>query len=263
MRNTPLPFLSPFNKTEEDKDKDKNKNIFDLGRDTTIPNLAEEKKKKLLEAEQKRIAERKARTAEKIKEEGGVKSYRTRKLDDAKEERKQRQKARKAIRRERKKIFRKEGDTFTADRTDDKGNVINKDEVVIYGKKGKDTRREKRDNIKQLRKELQNKNREIRKNRAEKKKQAWIDKKVAKGVFKNAAEAEKRFESLKANTVKSNAIMEGIINENGNLANSERAGTTNDDATSDTASDNSDSVLEGNANKFLIKGEDYETLFKV
>ena len=253
MRNTPLPFLSPFNKTEEDKDKDKNKNIFDLGRDTTIPNLAEEKKKKLLEAEQKRIAERKARTAEKIKEEGGVKSYRTRKLDDAKEERKQRQKARKAIRTERKKKFG-EG-SFGTDPSAPKKEG--------YFEKNKEERREKRDNIKQLRKELQNKNREIRKNRAEKKKQAWIDKKVAKGVFKNAAEAEKRFESLKANTVKSNAIMEGIINENGNLANSERAGTTNDDATSDTASDNSDSVLEGNANKFLIKGEDYETLFKV
>tara|TARA_Y100001954_G_C15671582_1_gene533008 strand:- start:52 stop:813 length:762 start_codon:yes stop_codon:yes gene_type:complete len=253
MRNTPLPFLSPFNKTEEDKDKDKNKNIFDLGRDTTIPNLAEEKKKKLLEAEQKRIAERKARTAEKIKEEGGVKSYRTRKLDDAKEERKQRQKARKAIRTERKKKFG-EGSFGTDPSAPKKEGYFEKD---------KEERREKRDNIKQLRKELQNKNREIRKNRAEKKKQAWIDKKVAKGVFKNAAEAEKRFESLKANTVKSNAIMEGIINENGNLANSERAGTTNDDATSDTASDNSDSVLEGNANKFLIKGEDYETLFKV
>ncbi len=253
MRNTPLPFLSPFNKTEEDKDKDKNKNIFDLGRDTTIPNLAEEKKKKLLEAEQKRIAERKARTAEKIKEEGGVKSYRTRKLDDAKEERKQRQKARKAIRTERKKKFG-EGSFGTDPSAPKKEGYFEKD---------KEERREKRDNIKQLRKELQNKNREIRKNRAEKKKQAWIDKKVAKGVFKNAAEAEKRFESLKANTVKSNAIMEGIINENGNLANSERAGTTNDDATSDTASDNSDSVLEGNANKFLIKGEDYETLFEV
>ena len=245
MRNTPLPFLSPFNKTEEDKDKDKNKNIFDLGRDTTIPNLAEEKKKKLLEAEQKRIAERKARTAEKIKEEGGVKSYRTRKLDDAKEERKQRQKARKAIRTERKKKFG-EGSFGTDPSAPKKEGYFEKD---------KEERREKRDNIKQLRKELQNKNREIRKNRAEKKKQAWIDKKVAKGVFKNAAEAEKRFESLKANTVKSNAIMEGIINENGNLANSERAGTTNDDATTNTANDNSEGVLTNNSDAFLIKDD--------
>tara|TARA_R100000773_G_C4215064_1_gene113898 strand:+ start:631 stop:1395 length:765 start_codon:yes stop_codon:yes gene_type:complete len=246
MRNSALPFFSPFNETEgELNKKEKSKNV-------TIPNLAEEKKKQLLEAEQKRLAERKARTAEKIKEEGGLRSYRTRKLDDAKEERGKRQKARKAIRRERKKIFRKEGDTFTADRTDDKGNVINKDEVVIYGKKGKDTRREKRDNIKQLRKELQNKNREIRKNRAEKKKQAWIDKKVAKGVFKNAAEAEKRFESLKANTVKSSANLQTVL---GNLANDERAGTTNDDATTNTANDNSEGVLTNNSDAFLIKDD--------
>jgi hypothetical protein len=237
MRNSALPYM-------------------DFGmptRNASAPGVAknEKEKKEREEKERKekeRLAKQEARTAEKIKEEGGLRSYRTRKLDNAKEERGERQKARKAIRRERKKIFRKEGDTFTADRTDDKGNVINKDEVVIYGKKGKDTRREKRDNIKQLRKELQNKNREIRKNRAEKKKQAWIDKKVAKGVFKNAAEAEKRFESLKANTVKSSANLQTVL---GNLANDERAGTTNDDATSDTASDNSDSVLEGNADKFL------------
>ena len=116
----------------------------------------------------------------------------------------------------------------------------------------KDTRREKRDNIKQLRKELQNKNREIRKNRAEKKKQAWIDKKVAKGVFKNAAEAEKRFESLKANTVKSSANLQTVL---GNLANDERAGTTNDDATTNTANDNSEGVLTNNSDAFLIKDD--------
>ena len=249
MRNSALPFLSPFNKPEEDK----NKNIFDLGRNAIMPNLAEDKKKALLKAEQERLAERKARTAEKIKEEGGVKSYRTRKLEDAKEERGERQKARKAIRRERKKKFG-EG-SFGTDP------IAPKKEG--YFEKNKDERREKRDNIKQLRKELQNKNREIRKNRAEKKKQAWIDKKVAKGVFKNAAEAEKRFESLKANTVKSNAIMEGILNEKGNLANSERAGTTKDDATTDTANDNSDNVIERNVDNYLIKNEDYETLFKV
>ena len=81
MRNSALPFFSPFNETEgELNKKEKSKNV-------TIPNLAEEKKKQLLEAEQKRLAERKARTAEKIKEEGGLRSYRTRKLDNAKEER--------------------------------------------------------------------------------------------------------------------------------------------------------------------------------
>jgi len=249
MRNSALPFLSPFNKPEEDKDK----NIFDLGRNATMPNLAEEKKKKLLEAEQERLAERKARTAEKIKEEGGLKSYRTRKLEEAKKERGERREARKAIRAERKKKFGK--GSFGTDPSAPKKEG--------YFEKDKDERREKRDNIKQLRKELQNKNKEIRKNRAEKKKQAWIDKKVAKGVFKNAAEAEKRFESLKANTVKSNAIMEEIINKNGNLANSERAGTTNDDATMNTATDNSDNVLTGNTDNFLIKGQDYKTLFKV
>lgn len=250
MRNSALPFLSPFNKQEEDKDK----NIFDLSRNAIMPNLAEEKKKKLLEAEQERLAERKARTAEKIKEEGGVKSYRTRKLDDAKEERGERREARKAIRAERKKKFG-EG-SFGTDPTAPKKEG--------YFEKDKDERREKRDNIKQLRKELQNKNKEIRKNRAEKKKQAWIDKKVAKGVFKNAAEAEKRFESLKANTVKSAAIMDEIINKGGNLANSERAGTTNDDATSNTASDNSETVIERNIDGFRIKDDqDYETIFKV
>ena len=242
MRNSALPYMGFGMST----------------RNASAPGVAknEKEKKEKEEKERKekeRLAKLEARTAETIKEEGGLRSYRTRKLDDAKEERGERQKARKAIRRERKKIFRKEGDTFTADRKDDKGNVINKDEVVIYGKKDKDTRREKRDNIKQLRKELQNKNREIRKNRAEKKKQAWIDKKVAKGVFKNAAEAEKRFESLKANTVKSNAIMQGIINEGGNLANSERSGTTNDDATNNTASDNSETVIEKNIDGFLIR----------
>ena len=242
MRNSALPYMGFGMPT----------------RNASAPGVAknEKEKKEKEEKERKekeRLAKLEARTAETIKEEGGLRSYRTRKLEDAKKEREERQKARKAIRRERKKIFRKEGDTFTADRKDDKGNVINKDEVVIYGKKDKDTRREKRDNIKQLRKELQNKNREIRKNRAEKKKQAWIDKKVAKGVFKNAAEAEKRFESLKANTVKSNAIMQGIINEGGNLANSERSGTTNDDATSNTASDNSETVIEKNIDGFLIR----------
>ena len=240
MRNSALPYM-------------------DFGRSTrnaSAPGVAknEKEKKEREEKERKekeRLAKQKARTAETIKEEGGVRSYRTRKLDDAKEERGERQKARKAIRRERKKIFREEGDTFIADRTDDKGNVINKDEVVIYGKKDKDTRREKRDNIKQLRKELQNKNREIRKNRAEKKKQAWIDKKVAKGVFKNAAEAEKRFNSIKANTVKSTTNLESLV---GNLASKERLGTDNDQTEIDIADENSDDVLKNNSDAFIIKG---------
>ena len=240
MRNSALPYM-------------------DFGRSTrnaSAPGVAknEKEKKEREEKERKekeRLAKQKARTAETIKEEGGVRSYRTRKLDDAKEERGERQKARQAIRRERKKIFREEGDTFIADRTDDKGNVINKDEVVIYGKKDKDTRREKRDNIKQLRKELQNKNREIRKNRAEKKKQAWIDKKVAKGVFKNAAEAEKRFNSIKANTVKSTTNLESLV---GNLASKERLGTDNDQTEIDIADENSDDVLKNNSDAFIIKG---------
>ena len=241
MRNSALPYM-------------------DFGRSTrnaSAPGVAknEKEKKEREEKERKekeRLAKQKARTAETIKEEGGVRSYRTRKLDNAKEERGERQKARQAIRRERKKIFREEGDTFIADRTDDKGNVINKDEVVIYGKKDKDTRREKRDNIKQLRKELQNKNREIRKNRAEKKKQAWIDKKVAKGVFKNAAEAEKRFNSIKANTVKSTTNLESLV---GNLASKERLGTDNDQTEIDTADENSDDVLKNNSDAFMIKDD--------
>ena len=249
MRNSALPFFGS------------NIPIRNASAPGVAKNEKEKKEKEEKERKEKeRLAKQEARTAETIKEEGGVKSYRTRKLEDAKEQRGERQKARQAIRRERKKIFRKEGDTFTADRKDDKGNVINKDEVVVYGKKDKDTRREKRDNIKQLRKELQNKNREIRKDRAEKKKQAWIDKKVAKGVFKNAAEAEKRFNSIKANTVKSATNLESLV---GNLASKERLGTDNDQTEIDVADENSDDVLTNNSDAFVIKDDTKINLMKV
>ena len=230
MRNSALPFMSPFNQIDPTRINQDPNQLSNQSRNASLRSVAEKERKEKEEKERKereekeRLAKQRARTAEKIKEEGGLKSARTRKLDEIDKDRKDKKDARERLKKERDKKF-------------GKGTEL--------GEKNRESRREKRDNIKQGRKDIQKLNKEIRAKRANERKQAWIDKRVASGKFENAAQAEERFNALKDIRSKQAQSFKDVL---GNMASEEQLGLSDDQQTLDVASQN-------NAADFTVQSE--------
>ena len=243
MRNSALPFLSSaLNMTApEQKEKEKRKkeelrlaNMI-KSRDISLVDAnkelkeSSEKGRKRLEQQKEDAAKLKEesrgrRTAEIIKAEGGVESARTRKLKEIDKDKAAKKAARQRLKNERDKKFGKDTE---------------------LGEKNRESRREKRDNIKQGRKDIQKLNKEIRAKRANERKQAWIEKRVASGKFENAAQAEERFNALKDIRSKQAQSFRDVL---GNMASEEQLGISDDQQTLDVADQN-------NAADFTVQTE--------
>lgn len=243
MRNSALPFLSSaLNMTapeQEEKEKRKKEELrlanMIKSRDISLVDAnkelkeSSEKGRKELEQQKEDAAKLKKesrgrRTAEIIKAEGGVESARTRKLKEIDKDKAAKKAARQKLKNERNKKF-------------GKGTEL--------GEKNRESRREKRDNIKQGRKDIQKLNKEIRAKRANERKQAWIEKRVASGKFENAAQAEERFNALKDIRSKQAKTAADIL---GDMASEERLSNSDDQQTLDIASQN-------NAADFTVQSE--------
>ena len=241
MRNSALPFLSSaLNMTApEEKEKRKKEELrlanMIKSRDISLVDankvLKESSEKRIERLEQQKEdaaklkeESRGRRTAEIIKAEGGVESARTRKLKEIDKDKAAKKAARQRLKNERNKKFGKDTE---------------------LGEKNRESRRKNRDNIKQGRKDIQKLNKEIRAKRANERKQAWIEKRVASGKFENAAQAEERFNSLKEIRSKQAKTAADIL---GDMASKEQLGNSDDQQTLDIASQN-------NASDFTIKTE--------
>ena len=243
MRNSALPFLSSalnmVAPEEKEKEKRKKEEQFLVNRiksrDISLVDAnkelkeSSEKGRKRLEQQKEDAAKLKEdsrgrRTTEIIKAEGGVESARTRKLKEIDKDKAAKKAARQKLKNERDKKFGKDTE---------------------LGEKNRESRREKRDNIKQGRKDIQKLNKEIRAKRANERKQAWIEKRVASGKFENAAQAEERFNALKDIRSKQAKTAADIL---GDMASKEQLGNSDDQQTLDIASQN-------NAADFKIQTE--------
>ena len=103
MRNSALPFMSPFNQIDPTRINQDPNQLSNQSRNASLRSVAEKERKEKEEKERKereekeRLAKQRARTAEKIKEEGGLKSARTRKLDEIDKDRKDKKDARERL----------------------------------------------------------------------------------------------------------------------------------------------------------------------